>query len=192
MRIIGVALAILIVTLTVTGLAARRLVRPLRELTRAAERISGGELAARVTVTGDDEIGQLGAAFNTMAARREQLEQQRSAMVSDVAHELRTPVSNIRGWLEAAEDGLATPNGELVSSLIEEAMMLGHIIDDLQDLSAAEAGKLVDGRGSSSATSSKGSWRRTARAQLTPTSGSRSRHLGRSPPTSTRCACARS
>ena len=63
-------------------------------------------------------------------------------MVSDVAHELRTPLSNIRGWLEAAEDGVAAPTGRCVSSLLEEAMLLQHVIDDLQDLAAADAGEL--------------------------------------------------
>ncbi len=63
-------------------------------------------------------------------------------MVSDVAHELRTPLSNIRGWLEAAQDGLADPDPAFVSSLLEEAVQLQHIIDDLQDLAAADAGVL--------------------------------------------------
>jgi two-component system sensor histidine kinase BaeS len=63
-------------------------------------------------------------------------------MVSDVAHELRTPLSNIRGWLEAAEDGLVVPDRALLSSLLDEAVLLQHVIDDLRDLSAADAGEL--------------------------------------------------
>jgi two-component system, OmpR family, sensor histidine kinase BaeS len=63
-------------------------------------------------------------------------------MVSDVAHELRTPLSNIRGWLEAAHDGLAVPDPAFVSSLLEEAVQLQHLINDLQDLGAADAGAL--------------------------------------------------
>jgi two-component system sensor histidine kinase BaeS len=65
-------------------------------------------------------------------------------MVSDVAHELRTPLSNIRSWLEAAEDGLATSVSDpaLTTALLHEAMQLQHIIDDLQDLAAADAGRL--------------------------------------------------
>ena len=77
-----------------------------------------------------------------MAAHRARLEEQRKVMVSDVAHELRTPLSNIRGWLEAAQDGLAEPDPAFVSSLLEEAVQLQHIIDDLQDLAAADAGAL--------------------------------------------------
>lgn len=141
-RVIVAALVILVLTVTVTGLAARRVVRPLSAITRAAERMTAGDLAARAEVRGDDEIGRLAGAFNAMAARRERLEDQRTAMVSDVAHELRTPVSNIRGWLEAAEDGLAEPDAAFVGSLLEEATVLSHLIGDLQDLSAAEAGEL--------------------------------------------------
>jgi two-component system sensor histidine kinase BaeS len=77
-----------------------------------------------------------------MSKRREQLEELRKAMVSDVAHELRTPLSNIRGWLEATEDGVVDPDRALMSSLLEEALLLQHIIDDLQDLALADAGEM--------------------------------------------------
>jgi len=98
--------------------------------------------SAPVPVGPDNEIGRLTATFNDMAAHRTRLEKQRKVMVSDVAHELRTPLSNIRGWLEAAQDGLAEPDPVFVSSLLEEAVQLQHIIDDLQDLAAADAGAL--------------------------------------------------
>ncbi|AWS40760.1 cell wall metabolism sensor histidine kinase WalK [Streptosporangium sp. 'caverna'] len=141
-RIAGVTALVLLITVTVTVLAGIRLVRPLRALTGAARRMEEGEVPARVKVTGADEIGKLATAFNAMSERREQLEKLRKAMVSDVAHELRTPLSNIRGWLEAAEDGVVAPDRALMSSLLEEALLLQHVIDDLQDLAVAEAGEL--------------------------------------------------
>jgi len=104
--------------------------------------MTDGDLTARARVSDGDEIGQVAAAFNTMAERREQLEGLRTAMVSDVAHELRTPLSTIRGWLEAAEDGLVVPDDRLLSSLLDETVLLQHVIDDLQDLSLADAGEL--------------------------------------------------
>jgi two-component system sensor histidine kinase BaeS len=55
---------------------------------------------------------------------------------------MRTPVTNIRGWLEAAEDGVVPLDAELVTSLLEEALLLQHVIADLQDLAAADAGEL--------------------------------------------------
>ncbi|KUN18815.1 kinase [Streptomyces antibioticus] len=142
-RIAGVTVAVLLTTVTVTFVAGTRMVRPLRALTGAAQRMADGDQSARVEVTGDDEFGRLGAAFNLMASRRQELEQLRRALVSDVAHELRAPVSNVRGWLEAVEDGVVPADESLVSSLLEEAMLLQHIIDDLRDLSAADAGALA-------------------------------------------------
>ncbi|NUP39151.1 MAG: HAMP domain-containing protein, partial [Streptomyces sp.] len=119
-----------------------RLVKPLRTLTDAAMRMEAGELSTRVPVRGGDEIARLSTAFNAMSQRREQLEGVRRDMTNDIAHELRTPVSNIRGWLEAVEDGIARPDPDLVTSLLGQSRQLQHIIDDLRDLSAAEAGEL--------------------------------------------------
>ncbi|MEO3978191.1 HAMP domain-containing sensor histidine kinase [Streptomyces sp. CAU 1734] len=141
-RIAGVAALVLALTVGASLLAATRLVRPLRALTGAAQRMRDGESAEPVPVIADNEVGRLAAAFNDMAAHRDRLEAQRRAMVSDVAHELRTPLSNIRGWLEGAEDGIAEPDEAFISSLLEEAVLLQHIIDDLQDLAEADAGAL--------------------------------------------------
>ncbi|MFE2374127.1 sensor histidine kinase [Streptomyces sp. NPDC059398] len=141
-RIAGVAALVLALTVGASVLAGARLVRPLHALTNAAQRMRDSGSSEPVDVTTDNEIGRLAATFNDMSAHRARLEEQRKAMVSDVAHELRTPLSNIRGWLEAAQDGLADPDPAFVSSLLEEAVQLQHIIDDLQDLSAADAGAL--------------------------------------------------
>ncbi|ASQ93213.1 HAMP domain-containing sensor histidine kinase [Streptomyces sp. 11-1-2] len=141
-RIAGGTALVLLVTVTATTLAGIRLVRPLRALTDAAQRMEDGEAGARVKVTSNDELGRLTSAFNSMSSRRDQLEAARKDMVSDVAHELRTPLSNIRGWLEGAQDGVVPHGDLLVSSLLEEALHLQHLIDDLRDLSAADAGEL--------------------------------------------------
>ncbi|MFD6331190.1 sensor histidine kinase [Streptomyces niveus] len=141
-RIVGVTALVLALTVGVSVIAGARLVRPLHALTGAAQRMRDGLDSAPVPVGPDNEIGRLAAAFNDMAVHRARLEEQRKVMVSDVAHELRTPLSNIRGWLEAAQDGLADPDPAFVSSLLEEAVQLQHIIDDLQDLGAADAGAL--------------------------------------------------
>ncbi|MFD3918604.1 sensor histidine kinase [Streptomyces sp. NPDC058595] len=141
-RIVGVTALVLALTVGVSVIAGARLVRPLYALTGAAQRMRDGLDSAPVPVGPDNEIGRLAAAFNDMAVHRARLEEQRKVMVSDVAHELRTPLSNIRGWLEAAQDGLADPDPAFVSSLLEEAVQLQHIIDDLQDLGAADVGAL--------------------------------------------------
>lgn len=137
-KIIGVTGLVLAVTIALTALVAVRLVRPLRALTAAARQPP--EHHARVDVTTKDETGFLAAAFNDLTARREQMEAQRKAMVSDIAHELRTPLTNIRGWLEVTRDGLLDPDPGLIASLHDEALQLQHIIDDLRDLAAGDAG----------------------------------------------------
>ncbi|MFI6080444.1 sensor histidine kinase [Streptomyces sp. NPDC051217] len=141
-RIVGVTALVLALTVGASVIAGARLVRPLHALTGAAQRMRDGLDSAPVPVGPDNEIGRLAATFNDMAVHRARLEEQRKVMVSDVAHELRTPLSNIRGWLEAAQDGLADPDPAFVSSLLEEAVQLQHIIDDLRDLGAADAGAL--------------------------------------------------
>uniref|UniRef100_A0AAU3GKS7 histidine kinase n=1 Tax=Streptomyces sp. NBC_01401 TaxID=2903854 RepID=A0AAU3GKS7_9ACTN len=141
-NVIGAAALVLALTVGASVLAGVRLVRPLHALTGAAQRMRDGGEPSQVVVAADNEIGRLATAFNDMSAHRARLEEQRKVMVSDVAHELRTPLSNIRGWLEGAQDGIADVDATFVSSLLEEAVQLQHIIDDLQDLSAADAGAL--------------------------------------------------
>ncbi|MET7684986.1 HAMP domain-containing sensor histidine kinase [Streptomyces sp. NPDC005423] len=139
-KVVGAAAAVLALTVLVTAVVATRLVRPLRALTEAAQQ--SPELHVRVPVTTRDETGILAEAFNDLTERRERLEAQRKAMVSDIAHELRSPLTNIRGWLEVTRDGVVEPDPALLGSLHEEAMVLQRVIDDLQDLAAADAGTL--------------------------------------------------
>ncbi|MEU9347183.1 HAMP domain-containing sensor histidine kinase [Streptomyces sp. NPDC048278] len=139
-KIVGAAGLVLAVTVAVTAVVAMRLVRPLRALTAAAQQPP--ELHVRAPVRTRDETGLLAEAFNDLTERRERLEEQRKAMVSDIAHELRSPLTNIRGWLEVTRDGLVDPDPALLGSLHEEALVLQRIIDDLQDLAAADAGTL--------------------------------------------------
>ncbi|MFE2943328.1 ATP-binding protein [Streptomyces sp. NPDC059255] len=139
-RVAGVAALVLLLTVAVTVTVGTRLVGPLRALTDAARR-PPHQQHLRVPVTTHDEIGHLAAAFNDLSERRERMEGQRKAMVSDIAHELRTPLSTIRSWLEAAQDGLAASDDAFIASLLEEALLLQHIVDDLQHLAQADAGR---------------------------------------------------
>jgi two-component system sensor histidine kinase BaeS len=142
-RIAFLAGAVLIATLLLCMLLAGYVVRPLQHMATAALQAADGDLTVRVPVTRSDEVGQVARAFNTMADRRQQLEATRQQLVSDVSHELRTPISNIRGWLEATQDGLATLDPALVSSLLEETLHLQRLVDDLHDLALADAGELA-------------------------------------------------
>nr|WP_244994268.1 HAMP domain-containing sensor histidine kinase [Actinomadura coerulea] len=140
--IAGVTAVILVLAVGGSVLVATRLARPVRAVTAAARRMRAGDGSARVAVRSRGEVGELGAAFNEMSEHLDRLERQRKAMVSDVSHELRTPLSNIRGWLEAAQDGVADLDPALTASLVEEATLLQHIVDDLQQLALADVGKL--------------------------------------------------
>lgn len=140
--LIGALIAGLAAVLVTLALSAR-ILRPVERLTVAAQRMEKGDLAVRVPVDSEDEIGQLAHAFNVMAGSLAYQEQLRRNMVGDVAHELRTPLTNLRGYLEAARDGLVTPDGALVDNLYEETMLLNRLVIDLQDLAQAEAGQLT-------------------------------------------------
>jgi signal transduction histidine kinase len=136
------ALAAAIVSIFLTILLSRRILRPVEALTAAARRMEAGDLAQRVDARGRDEIGDLARAFNAMAERRATADRLRQDLVSDVAHELRSPVTNLRCQIEALEDGLAQPTPEALGSLAEEVTLLTTLIEDLQELALAEAGQL--------------------------------------------------
>jgi signal transduction histidine kinase len=129
----GIAMAIAI---------ARWISVPVERLTAAARRMESGDLAVRVEPAGGAELAELAHGFNAMAAALDRNEEQRKRMVSDVAHELRAPLTNIRCELESMQDGLTAPTPERIASLHEETMHLAHLVDDLQDLALAEAGRL--------------------------------------------------
>ena len=133
----------LLVTLLLSALLAGSIVRPLRRMAAAAQLAGEGDLTARVPVRRRDEVGEVGAAFNQMAERRSADDEARTRLASDVSHELRTPLANVRGWLEAAQDGLVETDRELVDSLHEETLLLQRLVDDLRDLAVGDAGGLV-------------------------------------------------
>ena len=141
-RIAEVAGAVLVVAIGATLLVGSRLVQPLRALTAAAHGVETHGFSEVPEVAGGDEIAHLTRAFNHMARTQARMEDQRKMAVSDIAHELRSPLANIRAWLEAARDGLADNDQTLVASLLEETMLLQRIVDDLQLLSLADAGHL--------------------------------------------------
>lgn len=141
-RTAATAAVILLAAAVVTVLAGRRLVRPILALTTATQQMEAGDRATRVPVTGNDEVGRLADAFNAMAESLESGDQQRKALVSDVAHELRNPLANVRSYLEAAEVGLVPLDTTLVQALQEESGLLERLVADLQDLALADAGML--------------------------------------------------
>jgi len=128
--------------LGVSAILVRQLAHPIDAMTRAVERITVGNYDEQLDVTSQDKIGQLAQAFNSMSAKLKQSEQLRQQMTADVAHELRTPLSVIKGDLEALVDGVYPANQETFQSLLEETQRLSRLIDELRELSLLEAGEL--------------------------------------------------
>lgn len=147
LRLSIAALAAGLVALALSWWLSRRILRPVDELTLAARRLGTGDLAARVPVGAADEIGDLSRAFNLMAEELSRQETLRRNLMSDVAHELRTPLTNLRCQIEAVEDGLLEPTPETVRSLREEVLLLSRLVEDLQTVAVAEAGRLSLERG---------------------------------------------
>jgi two-component system sensor histidine kinase BaeS len=129
--------------LVVSVLVARGVVRPIRRLSAAVSSLRLGGDAPRVgPQAGPGELGELGRAFDDMAASLAHEDQLRRALVADVAHELRTPVAIMQAETEALADGMVTPSTDALKSLHEEAVRLGRMVEDLQTLASAEAAGL--------------------------------------------------
>lgn len=118
---------------------ATRIITPIQRLLAASHRIAAGHYVERVIVENDDELGALAAEFNTMAAELEAAERRRVALIGDVAHELRTPLATIEGYTEGLLDGVVAPEPATWAILHDEASRLRRLVQDLQDLSRAEA-----------------------------------------------------
>jgi signal transduction histidine kinase len=140
---LGIAAAVMVgVALLLGTLLARLITRPVRELTAAAERIAGGDLAQQVPVRSRDELGALAGQFNHMSADLARATRLRQQMTADVAHDLRTPLTVIAGYLEALRDQVLKPTPERFAMMHDETQLLLHLADDLHTLSLADTGEL--------------------------------------------------
>jgi len=133
----------LIAAIIASWFLGRAMARSLEELNAATRAVAAGDRTRRVQVRGGDEIAALATSFNALVESIERGETLRKNLVADVAHELRTPVTNLKAHLEALEDGLVAPTPEAIASLREETDRLARLIGDLQDFALAEAGALA-------------------------------------------------
>jgi signal transduction histidine kinase len=140
--VLGGAVA-LVVALCVGVLFVRMILSPLHQMLRITVEIAKGDFKSRVEILSNDEIGELGKTFNAMADNLERIEQLRKKMVVDVAHELRAPLTNIRGYLEAMGDGVVQADAKIVELLHEETLRLGNLSEDLMRLSVADSAQLT-------------------------------------------------
>jgi len=140
--VLWAAVLVAVAALVAAALLSRQLVGPLRKLTAASEAMAAGDLSQRVEVRTRDEIGELARAFNGMARDLEAADVQRQQMTADIAHELRNPLSVIRGNLEAMLDGVYPIDVEHLGPIYEETILLQRLVQDLRLLSLADAGQL--------------------------------------------------
>jgi len=141
-RFIFAEAGLILLTLLLGALLARRIIHPLIELTNAVRALGTGDLSVRVPVKHRGEIRELERAFNAMAADLSYADEVRRNMTADVAHELRTPLSIIRGKLEGVLDGVYPTTPEHLTPILEETELLTHLVEDLRLLALAEAGQL--------------------------------------------------
>jgi signal transduction histidine kinase len=135
----GVALATAVVA---SILVSRGIASPIHQLAGASRRLAEGHYGERVPVAGTAEVHQLATSFNAMATAVEDAERRRQELIGDVAHEMRTPIATLEGYLEGLLDGVIDPSDRVWAKLHDEAGRLRRLIEDLQELSRAEARQL--------------------------------------------------
>ncbi|MBD2298679.1 MULTISPECIES: cell wall metabolism sensor histidine kinase WalK [Nostocales] len=121
---------------------SKRIMQRLSEMEQITQKFAVGELDARLPLSDIPELNRLGTSFNRMAASLEGVEARRRELIGDMTHELRTPLTVVRGYLEELADGEIEPSPEIYRRLAKETRRLERLVNDLQELSKAEAGYL--------------------------------------------------
>jgi histidine kinase len=134
----GAALAGLVASFAL----AWEILRPLRQIAHTSQRLAGGHYHERVEVPSSDELALVATNFNQMAQTLAEIEQQRVALIGNVAHELRTPLAGLSGYLEGVMDGVVANEPETFAHMYQEVRRLRRLVDDLQTLSRVEAGQV--------------------------------------------------
>ncbi|MFF4649784.1 sensor histidine kinase [Streptomyces sp. NPDC001380] len=130
----------MIASLLFMQLMAHGLTAPLRDMTAAARAMAAGDYSRRVRATSRDEVGELAATFNRMAADLEAADRHRRELVANVSHELRTPIAALRAVLENVVDGVVRPDPATMSAALEQTERLGRLVAHLLDLSKIDDG----------------------------------------------------
>ncbi|OKH56324.1 two-component sensor histidine kinase [Calothrix sp. HK-06] len=119
-----------------------RIMQQLTEMEFITQKFAAGQFNERLPLSDIPEFNRLGSSFNRMAASIQDVEVRRRDLVSDMTHELRTPLTVVRGYLEELADGRIDEQQQVYQQLIKETRRLERLVNDLQELSKAEAGYL--------------------------------------------------
>lgn len=119
---------------------AKALLRPIKQLAKSTRALSTGDYTSYVETERTDELGQLAQDFNTMLKIVQKNEEQRKTLMADISHELRTPITILKGEIESIIDGVRKTDEEVLNSLLSEIDSLHQLVNDVHDLAMSEAG----------------------------------------------------
>lgn len=136
------AAASVVVALIATAVSSSRLLRPLEAIRRATRRLANGDYQHRIESPAETELAALAADVNALAAALEETETRRMRLISEVAHELRTPLATMKGYMEGLIDGVFPPSTEVYAATAREAERLERLASDLAELSRSEEGQV--------------------------------------------------
>ncbi|MCI0710892.1 MAG: ATP-binding protein [Chloroflexi bacterium] len=136
------AVGTVVVVLFVGIISARFFTKPIRALTNAVQAMQSGDLKQEVKISSRDELGILAESFNQMSEQVARAQQLRKQMTADIAHDLRSPLQVITGYLESMQDGVLKATPERLDTIYREALLLQRLVEDLRLLSMADAGEL--------------------------------------------------
>ena len=140
--LIWIGLGVILLSAIISVFLSKRLVTPLQKFGSASHELASGNYASRVSINSKDELGELARDINQLAETLQANEKARKQWVADIAHELRTPLAILQGELEALQSGLRDLDEKAIDSLHEDTLRLGHLIQDLYDLSITDLGAL--------------------------------------------------
>ena len=140
---ISALFAIIISCIVIYYFSQKIIIKPLAQINYVADKISKGEVEKRVNISSKDEIGVLAKSFNSMADSLEEVEKNRREFISNVSHEIRSPITSVKGFIGGILDGVIPKEKEnyYLSIAYEEVQRLTRLVNDLLDLSAIEAGQ---------------------------------------------------
>lgn len=140
-----VILTLIILSIVVYAVAGKFIINPIEEVNKISREIAKGKVEKRVKIQSQDEIGELAKNFNFMADSIEKTEMNRREFISNVSHELRSPMTSIKGFIAGILDGIIPPDKEhfYLEKVSDEIERLTRLISDLLDISAMQAGKLT-------------------------------------------------
>ena len=135
--------AVIVAAIIIYYFARKMIINPLNEINIAARRLAKGDVGKRVKITSNDEIGELANSFNVMAESIEESDKNRRDFISNVSHELRSPITSIKGFVAGILDGVIPKDKEnyYLNIVYDEIKRLSRLVSDLLDISAMEEGK---------------------------------------------------